>query len=355
METLDDIVRYNAVGMLLWLSVLMFRDFCDRRACWLGSFSAISSAAYLLMSKPGLAIFGIDVDHILFPLAFLSPVASWLFCLSLFDDHFKIKSWHLGVGAAKLLTGGIAYYEWLQLRDVHPHPQITLAGAITILIVLGILAHLIFVAWRGRNDDLVEVRRQFRTVFVSAVIVISIGILIAEGFLIGYGFEPYLLLLQSFSFLAIALYLNWRMTKQGAVDLFFGGENNLVPGKVVAPNGRDSDMDHHDLQVLKTLEVNGFVMEPGLSIARMAETANMPEHRLRRLINQHLGYRNFADYLNHHRILAAKESLSDTEKRHVPVLTIAMDLGYGSLGPFNRAFKERTGQTPTEYRRAALG
>jgi AraC-like DNA-binding protein len=33
------------------------------------------------------------------------------------------------------------------------------------------------------------------------------------------------------------------------------------------------------------------------------------------------------------------------------VLTIALEVGYGSIGPFNRAFKERFGVTPTEYRR----
>jgi len=36
------------------------------------------------------------------------------------------------------------------------------------------------------------------------------------------------------------------------------------------------------------------------------------------------------------------------------VLTIAMDLGYGSLAPFNRAFRETTGQSPTDFRRAAF-
>ncbi|RTM02125.1 MAG: AraC family transcriptional regulator, partial [Bradyrhizobiaceae bacterium] len=35
----------------------------------------------------------------------------------------------------------------------------------------------------------------------------------------------------------------------------------------------------------------------------------------------------------------------------VPVITIAMDAGFQSLGPFNRAFKAVTGVTPTEYRR----
>ena len=33
------------------------------------------------------------------------------------------------------------------------------------------------------------------------------------------------------------------------------------------------------------------------------------------------------------------------------MITIAMDAGFQSLGPFNRAFKATTGVTPTEYRR----
>lgn len=42
------------------------------------------------------------------------------------------------------------------------------------------------------------------------------------------------------------------------------------------------------------------------------------------------------------------------DNRNTPVLTLAMELGYGSLGPFNRAFKERTGLTPTEFRTQSL-
>jgi AraC-like DNA-binding protein len=32
------------------------------------------------------------------------------------------------------------------------------------------------------------------------------------------------------------------------------------------------------------------------------------------------------------------------------VLTIALDCGYGSIGPFNRAFKARFGVTPSQFR-----
>ena len=48
-------------------------------------------------------------------------------------------------------------------------------------------------------------------------------------------------------------------------------------------------------------------------------------------------------------------ALADPTQAEVPVLTIALDAGFGSIGPFNRAFKAYAGLTPTEYRRAHLG
>jgi AraC-like DNA-binding protein len=38
----------------------------------------------------------------------------------------------------------------------------------------------------------------------------------------------------------------------------------------------------------------------------------------------------------------------------VPILTIALDAGFQSLGPFNRAFKSQAGMTPSEFRRLQL-
>ncbi len=76
----------------------------------------------------------------------------------------------------------------------------------------------------------------------------------------------------------------------------------------------------------------------------------MPEAALRALINQKLGFRNFNDFLHHHRL---QEAAARVAREDLPVLSIALDCGYGSIGPFNRAFKERLGVTPTEYRAAA--
>jgi AraC-like DNA-binding protein len=98
----------------------------------------------------------------------------------------------------------------------------------------------------------------------------------------------------------------------------------------------------------------GAYRQTGLTIRALAEELGHPEHRLRQLINGRLGYRNFSAFLNSYRIPEAEEALADPEQVRKPVLTIALDLGYGSLGPFNRAFKNATGQTPTAFRQQAL-
>jgi AraC-like DNA-binding protein len=92
----------------------------------------------------------------------------------------------------------------------------------------------------------------------------------------------------------------------------------------------------------------------GMSIGALAAELEVPEHRLRRLINNRLGHRNFADFLNASRIEAAKLRLADAQEARTTVAAIAFDLGYGSLGPFNRAFRSATGASPTEWRRRAL-
>ncbi len=91
--------------------------------------------------------------------------------------------------------------------------------------------------------------------------------------------------------------------------------------------------------------------QDNVTIGTLATRLKIPEYRLRRLINQRLGYRNFNVFLNNHRIEEAKAALADPTQAEVPVITIAMDAGFQSLGPFNRAFKATTGVTPTEYRK----
>jgi len=91
-----------------------------------------------------------------------------------------------------------------------------------------------------------------------------------------------------------------------------------------------------------------------LTIASLATMLKAPEYRVRRLINQRLGHRNFNAFVNGLRLDEALRALANPAQRELPVLTIALEAGFQSIGPFNRAFKAATGLTPTEFRRQKL-
>ena len=89
-------------------------------------------------------------------------------------------------------------------------------------------------------------------------------------------------------------------------------------------------------------------------IGGLAAQLGEQEYRLRRTINGQLGFRNFSAFLNSYRLAEVKAALADPAQRDVPIITIALDAGFGSLGPFNRAFREAEGMTPSEFRARTL-
>ena len=103
--------------------------------------------------------------------------------------------------------------------------------------------------------------------------------------------------------------------------------------------------------MLRLVEEEGIHREWGMTIGKLAEASNIPEYKLRQLINSGLGFRNFNDFLNNYRIQEASRRLLDPEEAKVPVLTIALDVGFRSISSFNKAFKDIHQMTPTAYRK----
>ncbi len=123
-------------------------------------------------------------------------------------------------------------------------------------------------------------------------------------------------------------------------------DNKVRESKLEAPDQelkRKLEQEMTDRQAFK---------EHDLKISTLANRLGVSQHRLRSLINQTLGYQNFSTFINKYRIKAIKDVFDDFEKKHIPILTIAMDCGFSSLSPFNHAFKEGEGVTPSEYRKS---
>jgi AraC-like DNA-binding protein len=92
-----------------------------------------------------------------------------------------------------------------------------------------------------------------------------------------------------------------------------------------------------------------------LSLDSLAERLGLQSHQLSAIVNSRLG-RSFTEIVSDYRVEEVKKRLSDpTEKANI--LNIAYDAGFGTKASFNRIFKDRTGLTPSEFRRkhAAAG
>ena len=144
----------------------------------------------------------------------------------------------------------------------------------------------------------------------------------------------------------------YAMMRVDGADLFPAPSEitpvSLAPAAVATEDASDQKLVD---ALMRLMGDERIYRHDNITIGTLATRLSIPEYKLRRLINQRLGYRNFNVFLNNHRIEEAKAALSDPAQIEVPVITIAMDAGFQSLGPFNRAFKATTGVTPTEYRR----
>ena len=104
----------------------------------------------------------------------------------------------------------------------------------------------------------------------------------------------------------------------------------------------------------RLLNVERVYRRPKISIRSLADEIGLPEYRLRKLIHEELGFRNFNAFMHHYRIREACEMLSDPGQARTPILTIALTVGYQSINTFNRAFREILRETPSTFRARSL-
>lgn len=272
----------------------------------------------------------------------LLPYCFWMFSLSVFDDEFRPGRLHLAVLLGRFLLvavtlpGRLPEHPFLFLESSGKSDDLLYLFP-NILYSLALIFHSLLVAHRGQRDDLVELRLDLRRIFV-----LLIGLLIAWIIASLFILRPLqadlpvslinatMTLLLSLAFLWLAIRLH----------------PDILPLELKEKVGYRPDPALKE-RLLEALEKDRIYRQEGLTIGELARTLSVQEYRLRRLINGEMGFRNFNDLLNRYRIQEACELL---DRPDLPIIRIATDIGYPSPGPFNRAFRTLTGQTPTEYR-----
>lgn len=348
MTFLTDILRFAAIAQILLLLGLFRRDRGKQPGTIPILLFGLCIVGYLLADwSPMQQYQAIFLPLLVLP--FLAPPAFWLFSKSLFDDSYQ---WRRSFGWLLAAVVLVKYFGFFQVR----HPFLPLPESIQMLlgwvlqlvslafILLGILE-----AVRNRTADLVLSRLQFRTVYIIATAGLMLITLLSEVSLQDAPPPPILDVAQKAAIAGLTVFLSLRLLsfRPG----FFPQNEQLALMPVAVP-----EVDERLLaQLSNVMDTQKYWRTEGLTIRHLAEKMQVKEYRLRQTINQYLGYRNFNDYLNSYRVREACAVLSDREKRDLTVLEIAYDLGYVSLAPFNKAFKDTTGMTPTEWRRSKMG
>ena len=333
-ETIDLVIRSACIGICTLVAI----HFATIRPISRKTISAVTFLIAGIAVIIGSSILVINAsDNFIYihaSIFALTPAMITWGLLELFEDDFQIRPWQIIFLVLSIPTHYISANE----------QTFTIICGISSLLIYG---YLFFITIKTGSNDLVEARCKFRFWFMGSAALTGVAF---TAFFIIYGkhLPVSLQLLNAVMFLALSIiFAYWALNIREHVWAL--PQNNFMKQpEALAPA---------EMALLTKLQASmkeDVWREEGLTIRKLAENLDAPEHRLRKVINQGLGYRNFAAFVNEHRIGAACEVLADPVKADVPVITIAYEVGYASLGPFNRAFKDIVGESPTEYRKRSF-
>jgi AraC-like DNA-binding protein len=354
MQWIHSASSYLAISQLVFLACLYLVYFPGKLLSRLIVLFSTCIIAYILARS--LAPMPAELRMVFSMLATLAPAVLWIIARYLFEDHRRIHPvmWGLILACITIRVVGLFMYDGSVPRN---SGFFLFYFYIPQLVMLFLACHVVYMACRGRDGDLIESRRQVRVPF-------AIGMGSIVGLIIGTGFfwlgSPQLDSLYFLIVFVLILSVNlamFRFQKQ-APQLIQTAVDAPMPTTPLPEESSDviSRQDQVLIdRILKAMQEERLYAESGLTIGDLAAKVSVQEYRLRRLINQSLHYRNFNQFLNHYRIEEAARRLLDPAEEHIPISSIALDVGYASLSSFNKAFKDTHGVTPSTWRTGEQG
>ncbi len=331
---IDIAVRGGATAVGLVLVVLIWTSRIAKEAqC---AFTMVMVSTLFILWTKVAPILGVP-DDVIWWMRFVNAgttfAMTWFVLTIFLDDKRFFWAW---------LASGVLIWGWILITPIFPQTIFILR----LFAALHFIALLALVFWSGVGD-LQTARRKLRPSMSAFLLIYCIGQAFTSRPLQDmrtldvqiWQSSTFLFFLMVFAVWSLKANLkNWP----GEVD------RSLPP----ASSAAETTLEQNALisRIQKEMGDDIWKVE-GLTVGALASQVNAPEHQVRKAINQVLGYRNFASFINGARIEAAKRKLRSGDLPEKTVLEIAYDVGFSSLGPFNRAFKEATGQSPTDFRK----
>jgi AraC-like DNA-binding protein len=146
----------------------------------------------------------------------------------------------------------------------------------------------------------------------------------------------------------------WYKSHEELLDLDADLENDLdsdvEPDSIKYKRSGLRQEDVADLvnKIRKYMVIKKPYLDRELTIYNLSDQLRISRHTLSEVINEHMGM-NFYNLVNEYRVKEVKQRMKNEDYRQLTILAIAYDSGFNSKSSFNTIFKEKTGQTPSQY------
>lgn len=274
---------------------------------------------------------------------------AWLTLRTLYGDAGPLRLRHLAPAVA---LAGVAALAWLDGERAGPWSRAAtlLLGVLALLLAL----HMLWSLLAGRAADLDAMRQASRRLLAGAGAALVLLALAGSFWQLpehwgGFGSA------QVAAQILVKLAWLWLMAAPASPVVTWLAPSPPLPAPLAPASPPLSPEARQARELLDAMHQRQLHRRTGLTIVQLAEELKLPEYRLRQCINQQLGFRNFNAFLNRFRLDEVAARLADPAQAEVAITTIALEAGYASLGPFNRAFRDTFGVTPSEYRRQPPG
>jgi len=329
-----------SLGCIALVFIIVARDFWQHPVAKAFLLMILSASALLI--RPHL-----DAEYrwLASDIMTMLPALFWLVCQLAFARRPQLRS----VWAVLALYSFIAPAMTRSLgSNLEPYSMIHLLGwripqfSEYLVILNGLWA--IVASW---SDDLVDSRRKLRVAML--VTLGSTGLWVTVSLNFGFGDSSSIYIAVALCSLVVGFLL-----LQGREGVLLGLQRS---DELISPSVKIQDTVElkqkielkQDVATLeRVMDDEKFYRTEKLTLSMLAAEIGLPEYKTRALINQTFNYRNFNDYVNQLRVEEASDRL--IAEPETPIQNIALDIGYRTLSSFNRAFKEITDQTPTEFR-----
>ena len=353
LASLDLMLRGAAAALLVFQLIHLFGSKLPQQHRWALAAFIASVLAYLLCSRPDFASFSWGLKLPALALCVMTAPLLWLAMRVVFDDRF---AWNLTVVVALALTLALGALAVTGLGGLA-------VGVAHRVVLMGFAVATLWAVLKDWRSDLVQNRRRLRTWVAASLGVYVLLVLGFELVFVRSAAPRWLEVLNLAGIVAMSGLVALASARH-TLDVWLGSRAShgvraigddaerlrtqvpAWPRLTPQPPTLDRKAALRE-RLLRAMGEGRAYAHEGLSLAQLAEQLETTPAQLRDAINQQLGYRNFNDFLHHYRIDEAAQRL---HRQDLPILSIALDVGYGSIGPFNRAFKQIKGITPTEFR-----